>query len=75
MDLTGAELIISAPLESNATRWIEESVGYDALAWECETCDWMTQLDGSPEEHGYHFCPQCGRRIVEFVPYRDDADA
>jgi len=76
MDLTGTlELITSAPLESNVTRWIEESVGYDALAWECETCGWMTQLDGSPEEHDYNFCPRCGRKITEFVPHKEGADA
>ena len=54
------------------TRWIETEMGFDAIAWVCEQCEFTTQFEcDGPEEHEYNFCPRCGRKITEFVKYRD----
>ena len=43
--------------------WIERDLG-DRYIWACEKCECTFWA-------GYYFCPHCGRRIAEFVKYRD----
>ena len=37
-------------------------------SWFCSECDEEFYLeDGTPQENGYHFCPNCGARMDEEV--------
>lgn len=62
-------------MREESTRWVEKKIGYDTLVWICEECEFTTQFEcDGPEENNYNFCPQCGRKIAEYVPYRDPLD-
>lgn len=62
-------------MREESTRWVEEKIGYDTLVWICEECEFTTQFEcDGPEENNYNFCPQCGRKIDEYVDYRDPLD-
>ncbi len=68
--LAGMALACWVLVSSKKTYW-EYDEEYDY--WQCKECDlhW-TMLDGTPEENGMQYCPQCGRRIVEFKGGSDD---
>lgn len=61
--------------KNQRTRWIEEDLGHCCYAWVCKECDltW-TFNEGGPEENGVKYCPGCGRKIAEYVPYKDPLD-
>ena len=41
--------------------WVEDDDGWDGEIWRCSECDAVFTLnEGSPEENGYYFCPNCG---------------
>ena len=55
--------------ERELTRYTETHFG-DYATWECEKCDEELIFgDYHPSESGMKFCPNCGRRISEFVDY------
>ncbi len=58
--------------ERSTTIWTE-SPGWDF--WTCAECNALWTIEGGdPEEHGYEYCPSCGREIEEFEHYTlDDA--
>lgn len=51
----------------------ETDMGYQNFAWTCENCksEWVCEC-GTPEENSYKYCPNCGAKITEYIPYRDD---
>ncbi len=54
----------------NVTRFIETYMGYDSFAWVCEACDepWTFECY-TPQENNYNYCPKCGRKIIEYIPF------
>jgi hypothetical protein len=47
----------------------------DDETWSCSECptNW-TFTDGGPEDNRVNYCPECGRKVVAFIPYREGAD-
>ncbi len=41
-------------------RWIK--YGYK---WKCSECDSKINIDGTPEENGFYYCPNCGADMRE----------
>lgn len=36
--------------------------------WECSGCEDAFVFEiGSPKDNHYNFCPNCGRKIIEFI--------
>lgn len=54
------------------TRWICDENPWDGEVWRCEKCglEWVFEEEG-PAESEVAFCPCCGRKIIEFVPWKD----
>ena len=51
----------SAQPERMRGEWVEDDDGWDGEIWRCSECDAVFTLnDGTPEENGYNFCPNCG---------------
>ena len=43
----------------------------DPEYWECSECQYAWVINtGTPFENGMKFCPSCGARITEEVPYK-----
>jgi len=50
------------------TKLIEDEDG----SWTCEKCQeiWLLEA-GTPKENNYNYCPNCGRKIEEYVRYEE----
>ena len=57
------------------TRFIEVDMYHGDMAWECEECKavWVYS-DGTPNECNVNYCPNCGRKITEYVEYVEEDD-
>ena len=46
--------------------WKNESTleGDEGDVWFCPFCEWAMELEDNPADHGYNFCPHCGRRMI-----------
>jgi|SRR5690554_117973 len=52
------------------TRYIETDMGDCSFAWVCEQCGDARCFDYPlTDDKDFHFCPKCGRKIIEFVEY------
>ena len=58
---------------AGTTRYIEQDMnGGGDMAWECEECKGARCFDEfHPSECVFNYCPNCGRKIVEFVDYKE----
>ena len=57
----------------DTTRWLEQDSNWSL--WMCEQCGYEFNLEsGTPEENQINYCPQCGRKIVEYVQRVDDTE-
>lgn len=55
------EGIPSAQPEQKKGRWIETDDGWDSIYYVCSECGCpRTLIDGTPEDNGMHYCPNCG---------------
>lgn len=58
------------------TRFIEKDMYIDSWAWECEECEAVyMMIEGTPKEHGYKYCPSCGRRITQHIKAQEGEEA
>jgi hypothetical protein len=42
---------------------------YEEIRWDTSCGNACIFMGGTPEENYYVFCPYCGKRIEEFIPY------
>ena len=54
----------SAEPERRKGRWIETDDGWDSTYYVCSECGcpW-TIIEGTPEDNGMYFCPNCGAEM------------
>lgn len=54
-------------IEKQTCKWIEE---IDSQYWECSECGaaFVFETD-TPKENEYYYCPKCGRKIIEYIPW------
>ena len=45
--------------------------GKDHAFWYCSECGLAWTLDDLPSEENINFCPQCGKKIIRGIPFRD----
>ena len=68
----GADLLAKIAKLEAGTRLIETDMGvcYQDFAWKCDNCSEVwTLVEGTPEDNLYKYCPNCGAKIIEYVPY------
>ena len=43
--------------------------------WQCSNCTmaWVFD-DGDPKENNVNYCPQCGRKIANIIPYVEETE-
>ena len=47
---------------------VEKEVGWESFAWECSECEDLRSFEyGTPEENNFHYCPNCGDRITDYI--------
>lgn len=58
------------------TRYIENVMnGSGDVWWECEQCkDTRRFNEFHPKECDFNFCPNCGRKIVDFVDIAEESE-
>lgn len=60
---------------SEYTKFIEVDMYQSDYAWECENCKETFYFDiGGPEENNHFYCPNCGKKIAEFIPYEEECE-
>lgn len=53
--------------------WSEDNP--ESNTWSCSGCDILWQFtDGGPKENQTNYCPKCGSKIIEVVPFTDFTD-
>ena len=57
--------LVEEAKQNHNTRWIETR---GSFIWICEQCNHET-----PGSH--IFCPNCGRKITEYIPYQEEEKA
>lgn len=47
-------------------KWLEIEEIYGDIRWKCSACgiEWCF-IEGTPEENGTHYCPNCGAKMTE----------
>lgn len=51
--------------------WEEDGGG----TWACSKCEMVWEFNnGGPNDNDMHYCPKCGKEIVEIKPYEVDED-
>ena len=68
----GADLLAKIERLEAVARLIETDMGgcYQDFAWKCDNCsEAWTLVEGTPEDNLYKYCPNCGAKIIEYVPY------
>ena len=60
------EELPSAQPDRKKGKWKETDDGWDGTYYVCSACGcpW-TLIDGTPEDNGMNYCPNCGARMVD----------
>ena len=56
-DIAALKLAIEALSQPERPKGRWEEYGYK---WKCSECGGKINIDGTPQENGLHFCPNCG---------------
>lgn len=70
--MVNEQTLVAVPSNDNACTLYEQQMDYDNIAWSCDNCSesWLMTDEGTPSEHNFHFCPNCGAKVIKEIPIK-----